>query len=99
VSEVKDWKLLDLVQYTATLDKEMEQGRRQMIERLLAREEEAEACQEEVVARQEESTAQAAASLKELKEDIKGHMKALLEGLRSCRKRVTACQVWSVACP
>jgi hypothetical protein len=99
VSEVKNWKLLDLVLYSATLDKEMEQGRQQMIERLLAGQEEAAACQEEVVARQEESTAHAAVSLKKLKEDIKGHMKALLEGLKSCRKRATACQVWSVACP
>jgi hypothetical protein len=32
---------------------------------------------------QEEAAAQATASLKELKEGIKGHMVALLEGLRS----------------
>jgi hypothetical protein len=38
-------------------------------------------------------------SLREFKEDIKRHMQALLEGLKSRGKGTTACQVSSVACP
>jgi hypothetical protein len=35
----------------------------------------------------------------QFQQDIKGHVKALLEGLRSCGKRTTICKVPSVVCP
>jgi hypothetical protein len=35
----------------------------------------------------------------QFKEDIKGHMEALLEEFRSCGKRMTACQILTVAWP
>jgi predicted AAA+ superfamily ATPase len=54
---------------------------------------------ERLSTRRKEAVAQAAASLKEFKEDIKCHMKALLKGLRSCGKTTTACQVSEVPHP
>jgi CHAT domain-containing protein len=95
VSEVKDSILLDFVHYMA----ELEQGLRQMMERLLARQEEA---ADKIAAKQEmkaDINAQVADCQDQFKEDIKGHMEAFLDELRFCGKRTTACQVSSVASP
>jgi predicted translin family RNA/ssDNA-binding protein len=64
-SELKDWILPDLVRYKT----EMEQDLHQMMEHLLARQEDAEA--------------QAAASLKELKDDINGYTEATISSVQS----------------
>jgi hypothetical protein len=42
---------------------------------------------------------EAAASLREFREDIRGHVETDLEGLRSCGKWTTACQLSSMAYP
>jgi chromosome segregation ATPase len=78
---------------------EVDQGMQQMLEHLLAGQEEAAASlkefkeemkagQEEIKAHKNKADTEAKAQLK----DIKGHMVALLEGLTSCLKRMTACQ-------
>jgi hypothetical protein len=110
VSEVKQWVLPDL----AHCMMEMKQGLPQMMEHLVARQEEAaayiaanqeemKACQvkadAEAKAHQDKADAEAKTRHEQLKEDIKGHMEALLEGLRSCGKRKTAYQIFSVAYP
>jgi hypothetical protein len=73
------------------------------MERLLARQGEAAAQtaanQDEIKARQEKVEAEAKTRQEQLKGYIKRHTEVLLEGLRSRGKRMTACQVWSVACP
>jgi hypothetical protein len=53
----------------------------------------------EAKVRQGEADSEAKTCQEHLKEEIKGHMKALLEGLRCCERRTTACQVSAVACP
>jgi hypothetical protein len=68
----------------------------QMMASLAELKEEMNANQEEIMA---DIDVRAEACLKQLHEDIKGHMEALLEGLRFCGKWTTACQVSSVACP
>jgi hypothetical protein len=52
-----------------------------------------------VAARQDKADAEAKTCHDQFKEDIKGHMEPCLEVLRSCGKRMTACQISSVACP
>jgi hypothetical protein len=65
---------------------EMEQGPQQMMERLLARQEEAAAQtaahQEQIMARLDKAGAEAKTS-KELREYIKGHMVATINSVRS----------------
>jgi hypothetical protein len=51
-----------------------------------------------VAAHQDKADAEQKAHQDQFK-DIEGHMEGLLEGLRSCGRRMTACQVLSVACP
>jgi Skp family chaperone for outer membrane proteins len=71
-----------------------------MMEHLFARQtEELKAEQEEIEARRGKEDAEAKARREQLKEDTKGYMEAVLEGLRSCGNRTTACQVSSVSCP
>jgi leucyl aminopeptidase (aminopeptidase T) len=99
VSEVKDLILRDLVRYTL----EMEHDLQQMMEHLLARQKEAAAQiaanQEEMKAHEGKVNAETKALLKQLNEDIEGHMEDLREGLRSCGRKTTGCQVSSLACP
>jgi hypothetical protein len=75
----------------------MDQRLQQIIERLLARQ------TKEMKIRQEcmeiDINVEAKALQYQLKEDVIDDMKALLEGLRSCGKRTTACQLSSVGCP
>jgi hypothetical protein len=85
------------------MDKEMELSLQQMMAHLLAEiqagQAEMKASQEEIKARQDKTDAEAKAHHDQLKDDIKGHMEDLLEGLRSCVKWMTVCQVPSEACP
>jgi hypothetical protein len=71
--------------------KEMEKSLQQMMERLLARQ------SEEMKDPQDKAHAEAKTRQEQLRDDINGHMEALLKRLRSCSKRVTACQVSSMA--
>jgi hypothetical protein len=104
-SEVKDRILPDLVRCMA----EVEWGLQEMMERLLANQEKMDAkmmagqaeLKEEMKANQEESSAnldvKAEARLKQLDQDSKGHMEALLEGLMSCGKKDDSLPSISVA--
>jgi hypothetical protein len=84
-SEIKDWKLLDFVHYTATL--------------WTRRWNRYAANVGASVGNAKEMNAKAKTRQEQLKEDIKCHPEAFLEGFRSCGKRATACQIPSVVCP